>query len=91
MRSLTTLDANVVVDTMSEDQRRAALAFLLPSRSGSGFLHDLRHTCGDLRRMMAPTLIIESTFDGAKDPSHATYAADIFPMPSCSLFQQRVI
>jgi len=79
MRSLTTLDPNVVVDTMSQDQRRAALAFLLPSRSGSGFLHDLRHICGDLGRIAAPTLIIESKYDGSKDPTHATYAADHIP------------
>jgi len=79
MRSLTTLDPNVVVDTMSQEQRRAALAFLLPSRSGSGFLHDLRHICGDLGRIAAPTLIIESKYDGSKDPTHATYAADHIP------------
>lgn len=74
--SLTTLDPNVVVDAMSENQRRAALAFLLPSRSGAGFLHDLGHVCGDLRRIHAPTLIIESQYDGSKDACHATYAAD---------------
>jgi pimeloyl-ACP methyl ester carboxylesterase len=79
MRSLTTLDPNVVVDTMSEEQRRAALAFLLPSRSGSGFLHDMRHVCGDLSRITAPTLIIDSKYDGSKDASHATYAADRIP------------
>jgi pimeloyl-ACP methyl ester carboxylesterase len=79
MRSLTTLDPKVVVDTMSEEQRRAALAFLLPSRSGSGFLHDLRHVCGDLGRITAPTLILESKYDGSKDPFHAAYAADHIP------------
>src|SRR6266566_7106436 len=79
MRSLTTLDPNVVVDTMSQEQRRAAMAFLLPSRSGSGFLHDMRHVCGDLSRITAPTLIIESKYDGSKDTSHATYAADHIP------------
>ncbi len=79
MRSLTTLDPNVVVDTMSQEQRRAALALLLPSRSGSGFLHDMGHVCGDLRRITAPTLIIESKYDGSKDTSHATYAADHIP------------
>ncbi|MGZ3673748.1 MAG: alpha/beta fold hydrolase [Ktedonobacterales bacterium] len=79
MGSLTTLDPNVVLDTMSEEQRRAALAFLLPSRSASGFLHDLRHVCGDLSRITAPTLIIESKYDGSKDTSHAAYAADHIP------------
>jgi pimeloyl-ACP methyl ester carboxylesterase len=79
MGSLTTLDPRVVVSTMSPSQRRAALAFLRGSRSGSGFLHDLGHVCGDLGRISAPTLIIESKYDGSKDPSHATYAADNIP------------
>ncbi len=79
MGSLTTLDPAVVVAAMSDEQRRAALAFLRPSRSGSGFLHDLRHVCGDLTRITAPTLIIESKYDGSKDPAHATYAADHIP------------
>jgi pimeloyl-ACP methyl ester carboxylesterase len=79
MGSLTTLDPAVVVAAMSAEQRRAALAFLLPSRSGAGFLHDLGHVCGDLRRITAPTLIIESKYDGSKDPTHASYAADHIP------------
>jgi pimeloyl-ACP methyl ester carboxylesterase len=79
MGSLTTLDPRVVVNTMSASQRRDALAFLCASRSGSGFLHDLGHACGDLRRVSAPTLILESRYDGSKDASHATYAADHIP------------
>lgn len=79
MGNLTTLDPGVVVDAMSEAQRRAALVFLLTSRSGAGFLHDLRHVCGDLRRITAPTLIIDSKYDGSKDVTHATYAADHIP------------
>jgi pimeloyl-ACP methyl ester carboxylesterase len=79
MRSLTTLDPRVVVATMGAERRRAALAFLLASRSGAGFLHDLGHACGDLGRITAPTLIIESKYDGAKAAAHATYAADNIP------------
>ncbi len=79
MRNLTALDPKVVVDAMSDEQRQAALAFLLPSRSGSGFLHDIHHVCGDLRRITAPTLIIDSLYDGSKDATHATYAADHIP------------
>ena len=42
-------------------------------------MHDLRHVCGDLSRVTASTLIIESKYDGSKDASHATYAADHIP------------
>ncbi|HET7076745.1 MAG TPA: alpha/beta hydrolase [Chloroflexia bacterium] len=76
MGSLSSLDPAQVVATMSREQQQAALAFLLASRSGSGFLHDLQHHCGDLQRISAPTLIIESKYDGSVDASHATYAAD---------------
>lgn len=76
MGSLTTLDPKVVIDAMSVEQRRATLQFLVASRSGAGFLHDIRHVCGDLRRISAPTLIIESRYDGSKSPDHATFAAD---------------
>jgi pimeloyl-ACP methyl ester carboxylesterase len=76
MGSLSYLDPAQVVATMSREQQQAALAFLLASRSGSGFLHDLQHHCGDLQRISAPTLIIESKYDGSVDASHATYAAD---------------
>lgn len=76
MRSLSSLSVDQVMATMSQNQQQSALAFLLASRSGSGFLHDMHHQCGDLSRITAPTLIIESKYDGSKDPSHATYAAD---------------
>jgi pimeloyl-ACP methyl ester carboxylesterase len=76
MGSLSCLQPDQVIATMSQDQQQAALTFLLASRSGSGFLHDMHHHCGDLSRITAPTLIIESKYDGSKDSSHATYAAD---------------
>lgn len=76
MGSLSSLDPAQVVATMSRDQQHAALAFLLASRSGAGFLHDLHHRCGDLRRITAPTLILASKYDGSVDIAHATYAAD---------------
>lgn len=76
MASLTCLDTDQVIATMSPDQQQAALAFLLACRSGAGFLHDIHHHCGDLSRITAPTLILESKYDGSKDPCHATYAAD---------------
>ena len=79
MGSLSSLNPAQVVATMSQEQQQAALAFLLASRSGSGFLHDLHHRCGDPGRIIAPTLIIESKYDGSIDASHASYAADHIP------------
>jgi pimeloyl-ACP methyl ester carboxylesterase len=76
MGSLSSLSVDQVMATMNQNQQHAALALLLASRSGSGFLHDMHHHCGNLSRIIAPTLIIESKYDGSKDPVHATYAAD---------------
>jgi pimeloyl-ACP methyl ester carboxylesterase len=77
--SLSSLDPAQVITTMSEEQRQATLNFLLTLRSGTGFLHDIHHQCGDLGRISAPTLVIRSRYDGSVDESHATYAADHIP------------
>lgn len=76
MGSLSSLNPDQVVATMSEEQRQGALKMLLASRSGAGFLHDFDHQCGDLQRITAPTLVIASKYDGSVDVSHANYAAD---------------
>ncbi len=79
MGSLSSLDPAQVVASMSSEQQQAALAFLLTSRSGAGFLHDLQHQSGDLHRITAPTLIIASQYDGSVDASHANEAATHIP------------
>jgi pimeloyl-ACP methyl ester carboxylesterase len=79
MRSLSTLPPDQVLAAMRQDQQHAALAFLLASRSGAGFLHDIRHHCGDLGRITAPTLIIQSHYDGSIDASHADFALAHIP------------
>lgn len=71
---LSRLPPDQVLATMSPVQQQAALTFLLASRSGSGFLHDIHHHCGDLGRITAPVLIITSKYDSLVDSSHATYA-----------------
>jgi pimeloyl-ACP methyl ester carboxylesterase len=73
MGGLTCLPIDQVMATMGPDRQQAALAFLQASRSGSGFLHDIHHHCGDLSRVTAPVLVITSKYDGLVDASHATY------------------
>lgn len=71
MWGLTCLPIDQALSAMSPDQQQAALAFLQASRSGSGFLHDIQHHCGDLSRVRAPVLVITSKYDGLVDSSHA--------------------
>ncbi|GCE31589.1 hypothetical protein KDA_70730 [Dictyobacter alpinus] len=79
MWGLTCLPIDQVLSAMSPDQRKGALAFLQASRSGSGFLHDIQHHCGDLGRVTAPVLVITSKYDGLVDSSHAIYVQDHIP------------
>lgn len=74
MSGLSTLRPEVVVSQMSPAEKQSILNFILVSRSGSGFLNDLNHKCGDLNRITAPTLVIDSKFDGSKSSLHAEYA-----------------
>ena len=79
MWGLTCLPIDQVLSAMSPDQQQAALAFLQASRSGSGFLHDIHHHCGDLGRVRAPVLVITSKYDGLVDSSHAVYVEKHIP------------
>ena len=79
MWGLTCLPIDQVLSAMSPDQQQAALAFLQASRSGSGFLHDIHHQCGDLGRVRAPVLVITSKYDGLVDSSHAVYVEKHIP------------
>src|SRR5215472_3972855 len=79
MWGLTCLPIDQVLSAMSPDQQQAALAFVQASRSGSGFLHDIHHHCGDLGRVRAPALVITSKYDGLVASSHATYVQGHIP------------
>lgn len=79
MGGLTCLPLDQVMAAMSPDQQQAALAFLLTSRSGAGFLHDIHHHCGDLGRVTGPVLLIASKYDGLVDASHAAYVQSHIP------------
>lgn len=79
MWGLTRLPIDQVLSAMSPDQKLAALAFLQASRSGSGFLHDIHHQCGDLGRVRAPVLVITSKYDGLVDSSHAVFVEKHIP------------
>jgi pimeloyl-ACP methyl ester carboxylesterase len=65
-------DARVAID---ERPDRSLWTLALVRDEGGGE----HYHCGDLSRITAPTLILESKYDGSKDPCHATYAADHIP------------
>lgn len=79
MKNLTTLNPDRVVNNMTAEQQALALQMIAESRSGAGFLNDIKHRSGNLNRITAPTLIIHSRFDGSNDFSHAEYSARHIP------------
>jgi pimeloyl-ACP methyl ester carboxylesterase len=71
---LSTLHPKVVLEGMTDVQKKAMIAYVSTLRSRQGFIHDLTHVRGDLKQVEAPTLIIHSKYDKANDFSHAEYA-----------------
>ncbi|GBF33226.1 aromatic hydrocarbon catabolism protein [Desulfocucumis palustris] len=73
--ALSSLKADEVIKSWDENERRAVLKFLLASRSGAGFLNDIKHTFDDFTQITVPTLIIASTYDKSVSPENSIKAA----------------
>jgi pimeloyl-ACP methyl ester carboxylesterase len=48
---------------------------LARSRSGHGFLNDLKYRMGDVSKITAPTLVTHSKYDGSVGAGHPEHAA----------------
>lgn len=77
MKSLSSLNPQEVVDCWNEKERKSVLEFLLGSRSGSGFLNDIKHTFAfdKLNQITVPTLIIASSNDKSVSPLNSIKAS----------------
>jgi len=77
MKALSSLDSQEVLDCWNEKERQSVLEFLLGSRSGSGFIHDIKHTFefDKLNLITVPTLIIASSNDKSVSPQNSIKAA----------------
>ena len=77
MKSLSSLNSQEVVDCWNEKERKSVLEFLLGSRSGSGFLNDIKHTFAfdKLNLITVPTLIIASSNDKSVSPLNSIKAS----------------
>ncbi|WP_407312422.1 alpha/beta fold hydrolase [Desulfosporosinus sp. SB140] len=74
--SLSSLKTEEVIKSWDEKERRAVLKFLLASRSGEGFLNDIKHTFNEFNLITVPTLIIASTYDKSVSPENSIKAAE---------------
>ena len=77
MKSLSSLNSQEVVNGWNEKERKSVLEFLLGSRSGSGFLNDIKHTFAfeNLNLITVPTLIIASSNDKSVSPLNSIKAS----------------
>ncbi len=74
--NLTTREPGKVLKELSPLEQQQIVAYLSQCRSQAGFLNDIKHDCGNLSRISAPTLIIHSPYDGGAPFDHAKYAAE---------------
>lgn len=74
-KALSSLNSQQVFNGWNEKECQSVLEFLLVSRSGSGFLNDIKHTFtfDKLNRITVPTLIIASSNDKSVSPLNSTY------------------
>lgn len=81
MKSLSSLNPQEVIDCWNEKERQSVLEFLLGSRSGSGFLNDIKHTFAfdKLNLITVPTLIIASSHDKSVSPLNSIKASEQIP------------
>jgi len=73
--SLSSLNAQEVLNIWDTKERREVLEFLLACRSGAGFLNDINHTFDKFNLITVPTLIIASTNDKSVSPQNSIKAA----------------
>ncbi|MBI2847033.1 MAG: alpha/beta hydrolase [Chloroflexi bacterium] len=76
LRSLSTKSPNDALQTIRGQQRTSLINILKQLRSGHGFINDIHYTVGELKGIIAPTLIIHSKYDGSVDLSHPQFLAD---------------
>lgn len=73
---LTSLNSKDVIKSWNNTQRRAVLDFLMNSRSGAGFLHDISdNPFTDFASVTVPTLVIASKNDRSVSPENSIKAA----------------
>ncbi len=75
LKRFTRLKPDDMLSRLSGEELRTLKEGLVTGNdSGCGFVHDMEHRSGDIRKISCPTLIIHSQNDGCLPISHAEYA-----------------
>ena len=85
LQEMTTLDVDVVIERMSQEDLRFVQRLIKTSRSGSGFMNDLNHRVDDLSGISVPVLVMYSPYDKSVPPKHARRVAA--EVATCALYE----
>ena len=85
LRDLTVLDANVVINRMSQDDLAFVKRMIQASQASTGFLNDIEHKVDNLATITKPVLVMYSPNDKTVSPNNARRVAD--EIATCELYE----
>jgi len=85
LQEMTTLDVDVVIERMSQEDLRFVHRLIKTFRSGTGFMNDLNHRVDDLSGISVPVLVMYSPYDKSVPPKNAKRVAA--EVATCELYE----
>ena len=85
LHDLTVLDANVVINRMSQDDLAFVKRMIQTSQASTGFLNDIEHKVGNLATITKPVLVMYSPNDKTVSPNNARRVAS--EIATCELYE----
>jgi pimeloyl-ACP methyl ester carboxylesterase len=85
LHDLTVLDANVVINRMSQDDLAFVKRMIQTSQASTGFLNDIEHKVNNLELITKPVLVMYSPNDGTVSPNNAQRIAH--EVSNCQLYE----
>jgi pimeloyl-ACP methyl ester carboxylesterase len=84
LRDLTVLDANVVINRISQEDLAFFKRMIQTSQASTGFLNDIEHKVDNLAAITKPVLVMYSPNDKTVSPDNARRVAD--KIATCELY-----
>ena len=85
LHDLTVLDANVVINRMSQDDLAFVKRMIQTSQASTGFLNDIEHKVDNLATITKPVLVMYSPNDKTVSPDNARRVAS--EITTCELYE----
>jgi pimeloyl-ACP methyl ester carboxylesterase len=85
LHDLTSLDANMVINRMSQDDLAFVKRMLQASQASTGFLNDIEHKADHLETITKPVLVMYSPNDKTVSPDNARRLSS--EIATCELYE----